>query len=111
MPEDFDAENYSADSPAFYQEQRDLEESQPRSLLHYKPREVRDMVASGSVSVDAGAQYVAYRDLQKNGIRGMTARNVNRLYKAGVLTQDQAESYVSYKKHPLWFSICRMVVV
>lgn len=105
MPEDFDAENYSAETPAYTTEQLDLEESQPRSLLMYDPKQVKDMIANKTITVAAGEQYVAYRDMERNGLRHMKPQNVKRALKHGMVTEDQVRDYLSFQKHPVWWTV------
>jgi hypothetical protein len=105
MAEDFDQEN-----PAGFveDEQVDLEESQettrPDNLLAYDPMEVKEMLHYGTVTADQVEQYVAYKDMKKNGPRAMKASSVKTLLNMGLFSEDQTETFIDYNKSPKWWT-------
>ena len=105
MPDDFDSAEHRSEEIPFQTEQLDLAESEPKQLLLYELEEVQGMWEAGSISDDDADMYLAQKDRLKNpGIRGMKIENVEFLHRKGLVTDEEADSFLSHTKSPVWWT-------
>lgn len=86
-------------------EVEDATTPQELNLLKLSVEEVEDYWNKKLITDDQAQTYIAYKDMEQNGLRHVSPENAERLHKIGAINDDQAESYIAFQNHPYWWTM------